>query len=93
MAVAPDDVLAQWAKYEDIAMHFNTLILQFRLQAVGGLAALATVALVASEKAPPAVRRRSLLRVNWMMLFLWIGLGVLDLGYYNELLRGAPLRS
>src|SRR5262249_39812686 len=49
MAVPPE-VLAQWSKYEDIAMHFNTLIIQFRLQAVGGMAALATLALVSSEK-------------------------------------------
>jgi hypothetical protein len=89
MPAAPADVLAQWAKYEEIAMHFNSLILQFRLQSVGGLATLTTVALVATEKAAPAVRRRSLIRVNLMMLFLWIGLCVLDLGYYNELLRGA----
>ena len=36
-------LLEVWKKYEDIAMHFNDLIMRWRLQAMGGLATLVTI--------------------------------------------------
>lgn len=32
-----------WKKYEDIAMHFNDLIIRLRIQSIGGIAALAAI--------------------------------------------------
>ena len=32
-----------WKSYEEVAMHFNDLIIRLRIQSIGGLAALATV--------------------------------------------------
>ena len=34
----PELVLDQWYKYEQIAMHFNDLLMRFRTQALAGLA-------------------------------------------------------
>jgi hypothetical protein len=32
-----------WAKYEEIVMHFNDLLIRLRIQALGGVAALSTL--------------------------------------------------
>jgi hypothetical protein len=32
-----------WKYYENVAMHFNDLIIKLRIQSIGGLAALATI--------------------------------------------------
>ena len=32
-----EDVFKLWSKYEDIAMHFNELLIKLRVQALGGL--------------------------------------------------------
>jgi hypothetical protein len=35
-------VFEVWTKYEDIAMHFNDLLIRLRTQALGAIAALGT---------------------------------------------------
>lgn len=37
------DAQALWGKYEDIAMHFNDLLMRLRSQSIAGIAALSTV--------------------------------------------------
>jgi hypothetical protein len=35
-----------WKKYEEVAMHFNDLLIRLRTQALGGVTAIATLAAV-----------------------------------------------
>ena len=54
--------LKAWEKREDIAMHFNDLIMRWRLQAIGGLAGFVTLAgFVVGDAASPQVRYRAML--------------------------------
>lgn len=85
------DVFAVWKKHEDIAMHFNDLIMRLRTQAIAGVAALsALVGIFAKEDASSA-------RDNWevaaMVFFglaiFWVAVFFLDIFYYNKLLSGA----
>jgi hypothetical protein len=83
-------LLDTWKKYEDIAMHFNDLIMRWRLQAAGGLAALATVGgstigTIANDR----VRYWGLLLLAITLGFLWSGIAIIDLFYYRRLLTGA----
>ncbi len=78
-----------WEKYEDIAMHFNDLLIRLRTQALAGVAAItALVGLFAKGGG---------LKFSWELaiagLFLlcvfWIAIWVIDFRYYNRLLIGA----
>jgi hypothetical protein len=39
-----EDVFKLWSKYEDIAMHFNELLIKLRVQALGGVTISGTLA-------------------------------------------------
>lgn len=79
-----------WKKYEDVAMHFNDLIMRWRLQAIGGLATLVTVAgFVVGDAASLSVRYRAMFLLASMLAFVWIGVACIDLFYYRKLLTGA----
>ena len=85
------DVFVVWKKHEDIAMHFNDLIMRLRTQAIAGVAALsALVGIFAKEDASSA---RDSWEVATMVFFglaiFWIAVFCLDMGYYNRLLSGA----
>jgi len=82
---------ALWSKYEDIAMHFNDLLMRLRLQSIAGIAALSTiVGIFAKEGAEDK-------SINWLMItaifvamaLFWIAIWCLDFLYYNRLLLGA----
>jgi hypothetical protein len=89
----PERWIEVWAKAEDVAMHFNELIMNYRLKAIGGVSVAAglvgTVLLTKSTDAPT--------RVSWgifggAMAFLaviWIALATIDMAYYRRLLLGA----
>src|SRR5262245_27777794 len=80
-----------WKEYEAVAMHFNDLLMRIRTQALGGVAALATLTGIFAN---PGMGD---MRANWevaMFMFaglalLWIAIWVLDFMYYNKLLLGA----
>jgi hypothetical protein len=80
-----------WFRYEEIAMHFNTLLMQYRLQLMGGIGAIGTAASVliayslTEEKAHARVRAL----VSGGMLVLIASAAALDVFYYNRLLAGA----
>lgn len=85
------DVQKLWAKYEDVAMHFNDLLMRLRSQSLAGIAALATiVGVLANSKIES-------LSVSWFvatmiffaMALFWTAIWCLDFLYYNRLLRGA----
>ena len=82
-----------WAKYEDIAMHFNDLLIRLRTQALAGVAAISTVVGIFTKTDPNSVQ------VSWeIATAVFIGLGVfwiaiwaIDRCYYNRLLLGAVM--
>jgi len=88
--ITPTERFQLWAKYEDVAMHFNDLIMKWRLQAIGGLAALVTLAgSVIGQVENHHQRYWGMILLATTFCFVWLGLAVLDLFYYRKLLRGA----
>ncbi|HLM82072.1 MAG TPA: hypothetical protein VK302_15815 [Terriglobales bacterium] len=85
------DAVTLWYHYEEIAMHFNSLIIQFRLQLIGGAGALGTFSayLIGSKVTDEKERRYLRSLVASGLLTLIIVAALLDLFYYNRLLRGA----
>jgi hypothetical protein len=83
----PELMLDHWHKYEEIAMHFNDLLIRFRTQALGGLAAVIAIGagFVKEAKGPAAIDLPVFFGVLWIF---WIALWVLD-RYYAGLLEGA----
>jgi len=84
-------VLDVWEKHENIAMHFNDLILKVRIQALGALAALVTVGGVLLKTVPPQEHLPwgVVTSVFAVLLAFWIAIWLLDFLYYNRLLMGA----
>lgn len=79
-----------WEKYEDIAMHFNDLLIKLRTQALGAVAVLATLIGIFSKSGTDNI-------VNWglaaavffFLCIFWIAIWIVDVFYYNRLLLGA----
>jgi hypothetical protein len=84
-------LLDAWERHENIAMHFNDLILKVRLQALGALAAVVTVGGVLLKTVPPErhLPWGLVTSVFAVLLALWIAIWLLDFRYYNRLLLGA----
>jgi hypothetical protein len=79
-----------WRHYEAVAMHFNDLIMRWRLQAIGGLAALVTAAgFVVGGADDLGVRYRAMFLLGITLLFGWGGVACIDVFYYRRLLAGA----
>lgn len=79
-----------WKQYEKVAVHFNDLILRLRVQALGGVAAIAALAGFVLKEHPAGVIGWKVLAVAFaVLLIFWIALWLLDLLYYNPLLLGA----
>lgn len=81
-----------WAKYEDVAMHFNDLLMRIRVQSVGAVAAISTLVGIFAKDGGSAN-----MAMTWLVaagLFsavtlIWIAIFCLDFFYYNRLLIGA----
>jgi hypothetical protein len=79
-----------WEKYEDIAMHFNDLLMRLRTQSLAGVAALSTLVGVFTKGGPGT-------NTGWLvagavftaMALFWMAICCVDITYYNRLLRGA----
>jgi hypothetical protein len=80
-----------WEKYEDIAMHFNDLIMRLRTQALGAVAALSTlVGLFAKADLGPSGSTWEVAGLVFAGLAIfWAAIWVLDFCYYNQLLIGS----
>jgi hypothetical protein len=79
-----------WEKYEEIAMHFNDLLIRLRTQALGGVAALSTlVGLFAKTSATVNTSWEIAAVFFHFVCFLWIAVWIIDFCYYNRLLLGA----
>lgn len=85
------NVVELWFHYEEVAMHFNDLLMQYRLQLLGGFGAVGTVASYLIGGRVDDQRRRNWLRflVSAGMLVLLAAAASLDVWYYDRLLRGA----
>ena len=84
-----DYTLALWSQYEEVAVHFNDLIMRWRLQAIGGLAALITAAGFVVADVTCDTRYRAMLLLSTVLFFGWIAVACIDLFYYRRLLAGA----
>jgi hypothetical protein len=89
-----------WSKYEDIAMHFNQLLITLRTQALGGVAVgvSAIVGLLAYKEGRKDTKNGETDdSINWAavacvffaLTAFWLALSILDLGYYAKLLQGS----
>ncbi len=88
--ISVQQTLDLWRHYEEIAMHFNELIIQYRLQLMGGAGAIGGILAYLGSKIDDISRRHSLRA--WLstgLLVILFAAAYLDLGYYNKLLRGA----
>jgi hypothetical protein len=87
----PPDPIALWYHYEEIAMHFNSLIMQFRLQVMAGAGAIGTLAsyLIGGKVSDPKQQDWLRALVSSGLFILILAAAILDLAYYNQLLRGA----
>jgi heme exporter protein CcmD len=87
----PSNVVDLWYHYEEVAMHFNQLIIEYRLRLMGGVGAVGAVSsyLIGGTVKDPM--RRNWLRalVSSGLLVLFVAAACLDLFYYNALLEGA----
>lgn len=86
-----DQVIALWFHYETVAMHFNELIIQYRLQLMGGAGAIGALSgyFIGSKVKSPFMRHKLRAYVSSVLLLLLLAAFYLDVYYYNELLRGA----
>lgn len=80
-------VFELWAKYEDVAIHFNDLLLRLRSQALGAVAAISTIVGVLVNSPNPNWQLASATML--VLTVLWTALWIIDLAYYNRLLLGA----
>jgi hypothetical protein len=83
-------VFELWKKYEDIAMHFNDLLIRLRTQALGAVAALTTIIGVFAKAGADRQTSWEMVAFAFAILFVfWLAIWVIDFCYYNRLLKGA----
>ncbi|MEP4052395.1 MAG: hypothetical protein ABJN22_09130 [Litorimonas sp.] len=77
-----------WIEYEKIAMHFNELLMQLRPRALAGVGAVVTLSGVFATESD-GFNWTLIAFVSFFLLFIWIGIFVIDKYYYDRLLSGA----
>jgi hypothetical protein len=91
MQLTSTETIQLWYHYEQIAMHFNELIIQYRLQLMGGAGAIGALStyFIGSHVRP--ARRRHMIRswISTIILILFSSAAILDIFYYDKLLQGA----
>ena len=79
-----------WKKYEEIAMHFNDLLIRLRTQALAGVATVVTIIGVLFRRSGSLDSRWDIIALSFLLLVVfWVAVWVLDFCYYNRLLSGA----
>jgi hypothetical protein len=87
-----DYYLKVWKHYEDVAMHFNDLIIKLRTQSIGGLAGLAAILgifLHTQGGDNESFNCGLAIVATICLMLLWIAVWILDMRYYNRLLEGS----
>ena len=77
-----------WSKYEDVAMHFNELIIKLRIQAIGGLTIIGTIA-TAAFRVDNNLDAHILKYIFSVLCVVWLAILLLDIFYYDRLLLAA----
>ena len=85
------DLQVLWAKCEDIAMHFNDLLMRLRSQALAGIAAISTLVGIFTKETTTTIQADWLIAtaIFVALAFFWVAIWCLDFLYYNRLLMGA----
>ena len=82
-----------WKSYEDVAMHFNDLIIRLRIQSIWGIAALAAIlGIFLHDRSGDSSNSFNYCIASialFVLIMFWIGIFILDIFYYNRLLEGA----
>ena len=78
-----------WEKYEEIAMHFNDLLIKLRTQALGAVAAISALVGVFSKTETGLHSWEISSAVFLFLCAFWVAIWVIDFRYYNLLLLGA----
>ena len=79
-----------WDRYENIAMHFNDLLIKLRTQAIAGVAAITTIlAIVTKAVGVGELTWEIIAGVFFFLSLFWVAIWILDFKYYNRLLIGA----
>lgn len=91
MELTNTEIIQLWFHYEEIAMHFNELLLRYRMQLMGGAGAIGTLLsyLIGSRIKDVTVRHWVVFVVSLVLLVIISAAAALDLFYYNQLLLGA----
>lgn len=89
--VEAQPIFEVWKKYEDVAMHFNDLLIRLRTQALGAVAAISAIVGLFTKTSTPGEPGTWMIAaiVMFILFWLWVALWVLDLLYYNRLLLGS----
>lgn len=80
-----------WEKYEDVAMHFNDLLIRLRTRSLAGVAAISTLVGIFTKEGTADIATEWLIAtaIFSAMALFWVAIFFLDLFYYNRLLMGA----
>lgn len=82
-----------WEKAEDVAMHFNGLIMSFRLKALAavtvGVGLIGTTLLTKEGVVPHRHNFMLATLATGLLAVGWLAILAIDLFYYSRLLRGA----
>jgi hypothetical protein len=78
-----------WEKYEEVAMHFNELLIRLRTQALGAVATIVTAAGFLVSRGSTTEPWWAVSAVSVLLLIAWCTLWMIDVFYYSRLLRGA----
>lgn len=91
MDITTDQAILLWHHYEEVAMHFNELIIQYRIQLMSGagIIGVASSYFIVKNKSEGHLNYKLIAFISTSSFILLSAAAVLDLGYYNELLRGA----
>lgn len=79
-----------WKEYEQIAMHFNELLIQLRMRALGGVAAItALVSFLSKGDTSADFRWGIVAAVLSVLAIVWAAIWIIDAKYYTRLLLGS----
>jgi hypothetical protein len=89
--VESEQLILIWDKYEQIAMHFNGLLIHLRTQALGAVATIVTAAGFLLTRSPEPLKHQwwAVCAVSVLLFFAWCTLWMIDVCYYSRLLLGA----
>ncbi len=91
MEITTDQAILLWHHYEEVAIHFNELIIQYRIQVMGGASVIGVIAsyFAIKDKGDDNLNYNLVAFISTWLLIILTAAAVLDIYYYNELLRGA----